>query len=98
MYTHDRPFYVRQMPRFNDQLTDKDRPIGRLRLKLYGTKPACHIYHAGLDQHLCAHDFLLSEADPCLYTHQSQTDMTLAAVTIDDFLLLSTSYKRFNRL
>lgn len=64
-YRHDHPVYVKQMPRFNYTLTHQDSPIARLRLNLYGTKPDCHLYHTGLDNHLKCHGFGASEADLC---------------------------------
>lgn len=101
LHDHNQPVYARRIPCFNGKLTHHDRPIGRLRLHIYGMKPACHIYHAGLDLHLQAHDFYPSEADPCLYTHSSPTVKSIAAVTMNDFLVLSTSDKvlcQFKRL
>lgn len=91
IYDHDGPVYLRPMSRLVMNLTYEKFSIGRLRLNLYGTKPACHIYHADLDRHLQRHHFIPSEADPCLYVKRTANGTTLAAVTIDDLLVLAPS-------
>lgn len=63
-YRHEFPVYVRQMRRADNSFTHPQCPIGRLRLNLYGTKPACHIYHAGLDAHLRSLHYSRAEVDP----------------------------------
>lgn len=86
-YKFAKPVYIRQPRRFDGTLTHPDRPIGRLKLNLYGSKPACNIYHQGLDKHLQAHGYYPTEADPCLYTKTTSSGCVLIAVTIDDFLV-----------
>lgn len=76
-YEHDRPVYVRQMPRFNSQLTHTERSIGQLRLNIYDKKPAYHIYHTGLNRHLRKQNFSPSEADPFLYATTPTTVLPL---------------------
>lgn len=43
-YDYYRPVYVRQTLNFYGTLTYPDRPIGVLRLTLYGSRPTSHIY------------------------------------------------------
>lgn len=86
-YNFENPVYVRQPRKFDGSLQHPDKPIGKLKLNLYGSKPACHIYHAGLDTHLQKHQYYPTEADPCLYAKTNLKGTTLIAITIDDFLV-----------
>lgn len=88
-YKHDQPVYVLQLPHADRSLTYPQRPIARLRLNLYGTKTACHTYHSGRHTHLIQPGFHTAECDPCKYICSTHTGTTVAAVTIDDFLLVS---------
>lgn len=88
LHQNDKPVYVKQLPKFDGTMTHPSAPIGRLRLNLYGTKPACNIYHDGLDEHLQSNGFTPSPSDPCLYTKRDLTGAMLATATIDNFLIM----------
>lgn len=73
-------------------MTKPHHPIGGLRLNLYGTKTACHMYHEVLDAHLRAQQFTVSVADPYMYVRGSPGGTTITAIKIDDFLVLAPTH------
>lgn len=89
LYRYDRPLYIRQLAKFDTTLTHPHRPSGLLRHNLYGTKPACNIYHADPDKHLRDNDFQPADSNPCLYIKLGKSSTTLAAVQICDFFVLA---------
>lgn len=91
LYAHDRPVYGYQLSRFDMTLRYPHRPAGKLRLNLYGTKPAYHGYHAGLDKQLRQHGYMPSESDPCIYYKHRKDGSNFAGITIDNFIVLVLS-------
>lgn len=63
---------------------------GRVRLNLYGTRPACKIYHDELTKQFQSHVFHASDADPCLYMIHSATGTISMAVATDYLLVPAT--------
>lgn len=88
---HHKPVYIHQLPRADRTITHPNRPIGKLHLKLYGTKTTCLIYYTGLHTHLIAYKFHAAASDPCLYIRRTPGGMNLAAVMIDDLLVVATT-------
>lgn len=58
-------------------------------MNIYGTKPACKIYHDGLHRDLTQHVLSASSANPFLYMARAEAGVTYVAVTIHDFLILA---------
>lgn len=86
-YAYEKPVYVRQIHQFDGTLKYPDRPIGKLNLNLYGSKPASHIYFTGLTAHLQKHGFAALHSDPCVFTKKTINGTITAGVTTDDFLV-----------
>lgn len=61
-YRHTRPFFDGHLQIASSMLTPPTCPFSLLHLNIYGTRPSCHIYHSGLDYHLCARGYIPSQA------------------------------------
>lgn len=88
LYRHDKPVYVGRLARFHGILTHHANPLGHLGLNLYGTNPACNIYHDGLHYHFIKHGFFTCNADLCLCMAYTEAVMTYMDVEFDAVLIL----------
>lgn len=95
---HDEPIYVKQLQRFDGSLTHPNQPIWCLRLNLYATKSAGHIYNDGLEQHLRCNSFTPSPADPNLYYKMYHNQDIVIAVTNSDFLVADPFQKAIDHV
>lgn len=94
-YDHYRSLYVHQQPSFDGTLIRPDKPIGRLRLNLYGSKPSGY---TGLSENLTSHFYTPHEAYPCLFTKHVKNGSTTAGITTDDFLITAPNEELINAI
>lgn len=72
---------------------------GRLDLNLYGSVMASYIYLKGLAHHFIANGYRRSEHDPCFfYKYGDNGSYVMAAVTLDDFLVVSSDKTEMEKL
>lgn len=75
------------MPQFNGKLKYQDCPYGKLRLNIYGSKPAENTYYKGIAENLRQHGYIATETDPCIFTKNSTENNHTTGSTSEDFLV-----------
>ena len=68
-YEHDKPIYVKQMPKF-DGTFRHNSTYGRLKGNLYGSPAAGYYYNKVLKTFISKQGYQHTEHDPCLYVRQ----------------------------
>lgn len=90
---HDKVVYVRQMPQCNRHFIHPDKQIGKLRLNLYGTKSAGHIYYRDLRTFLTNHGSNRSKAEPGLYMKYTKKGLAYMEIATDGSLVSAVTEK-----
>lgn len=86
-YSNTKAVFVRQLPLLDGTMIYPNHHIGQLRLNLYGSRPAAHIYYQDLDTHLIEHGFNPMQSDPCVFLNNALNCTTTVGITTDDFLV-----------
>ena len=90
-YTHTKPVYVKQFPKFDSTLSHPGHPYGILKKTLYGTRSGGYLYIDGLFKFLRSHQDNQSDHDPCLFYKNIKEKIILTAISTDEFLVVAIS-------
>ncbi len=83
------PIYIKQPQGFVDP--ERPKHVCLLRKSLYGLKQAPLEWNCMMDRHLCAHGFLPTRTDPCIYLLQSDSAVVVViAIYVDDCVIIAS--------
>ena len=85
--------YVQQPEGFEVHGDSNEKLVLKLNKSLYGLKQSGRNWNNLLHKYLSDQGFKQSQVDPCVYTMQSNNDLTVILCYVDDILLMSSSDK-----
>ena len=80
------------------EVKGKEQMVYKLKKSLYGLKQAPRCWNMTLDQQLKKLGFIQSSSDPCLYISNSEGELFIIAVYVDDMLLVTRNQKKMKEV
>jgi hypothetical protein len=77
--------YMKQPQAF--EVARKENRVFKLRKSLYGLKQSSRCWNSVLDEHLKSLGFSQSPGDPCIYVKETDNDIFIVAIHVDDIIL-----------